>query len=85
MRLALVSHFNITKVFDDHILFVWLPYIGQSSFTFIQHEQAFFSFRISVVSLLQFLVLSIIAMLLYYGKLKKKKKKKKNREKIGIK
>ena len=34
-RLVLFSHFNITKLFNDHILFVCLLYIGQSSFTFL--------------------------------------------------
>ena len=46
IALRVPSHFNITKLFNDHILFqgyapfqfVCLLYIGQSSFTFLLHE-----------------------------------------------
>ena len=37
-RLVLVSHFNITKLFNDHILFLCLVYIGESSFAFLVDE-----------------------------------------------
>ena len=37
-RLVQLSHFNITKLFSDHIIFVCLLYIGHSSFTFLQHD-----------------------------------------------
>ena len=39
MHTAFVTYLlNLTKLFNDQILFVCLPYIGQSSLTFLSHE-----------------------------------------------
>ena len=60
-RLVQLSHFNLTKLFNDHILCLLSIY-----WTFKFHfppawslKQAFFSFWVSVESLLRFLVLYI--------------------------
>ena len=82
-RLVLLSHFSITKLFNDHILFqkytpfkfVCLPYIGQSSFTFLLHEHLNRSFFLSHFLLYHYSDFWCYR-LLYYGKFLK------NREKI---
>ena len=59
-RLVLFSHFNITKLFNDHILICLLTIHWPVKLHFLLAwalKQAFFSFWLSVVSLLQFLVL----------------------------
>ena len=71
-RLVLVSHFNITKLFNDHILFLCLVYIGDVyKFRFPRGwvwKQIFF---LSDFLLYHYSDFWYYRSLLYYGKLKK--------------
>ena len=76
-RLVLLPLFNITKLFNDHILFFCLLYYGQSSFTFLLHEYR--SFFLSDFLLYHYSDFRYYRSLLYYGKLKKKSGENKNK------
>ena len=73
-RLVLLSHFNTAKLFSDHILFS--PVIFDLLYWKWAPKQIFFSFWLSIVSLLRFLVLQ---SLLYYGKFLKNLEKYQNK------